>query len=92
MTMRRRPDSIITRLCPYYRFQKGRQKILNYDTVDIRHKHHAIAALPSLLAVIARIGELWKVMRNISQERIIFLRVILNLISMLLIKKYNVLL
>lgn len=47
MTMRRRPDSITTRLCPHYRFQKGRQKILNYDTVDIRHKHHAIAALPS---------------------------------------------
>lgn len=44
MTMRRRPDSITTRLCPHYRFQKGRQKILNYDTVDIRHKHHAIAA------------------------------------------------
>lgn len=47
MTMRRRPDSITTRLCPHYRFQKGRQKILNYDTVDIRHKHHAIATLPS---------------------------------------------
>lgn len=40
-------DSITTRLCPHYRFQKGRQKILNYDTVDIRHKHHTIVALPS---------------------------------------------
>lgn len=48
LTMRRRPDSITTRLYPHYRFQKGRQKILNYDTVDIRHKHHAIVALPSI--------------------------------------------
>lgn len=47
MTMRRRPDSITTRLCPHYRFQKGRQKILNYDTVDTRHKHHTIIAPPS---------------------------------------------
>lgn len=44
MTMRRRPDSITTRLCPHYRFQKGRQKILNYDTVDMRHKHYTIVA------------------------------------------------
>jgi len=44
MTMRRRPDSITTRLCPHYRFQKGRQKILNYDTVDTRRKHHTIVA------------------------------------------------
>jgi len=42
--MRRRPDSITTRLCPHYRFQKGRQKILNYDTVDTRRKHHTIVA------------------------------------------------